>query len=585
MLNFNDILISPFNSIITLLFFLGLCNITNKLQSIFKIKNQNKFLEFFLLLICAITFFINLILLLEINLSKIKFLIYIIPFLGIFFLIFNIKILIQYYKYINENNTLVLKIFLLLIFLNTLISPLDIDTLDYHIGFSGYIENAGYYNPQKDWYHSVFFFNGEVIGLLGLIVKSDLFLNFLNFIGILILFRTIELTRYKSKTKTIIKFLVISCPVILQLIISGKPYLFPLSIIIFSFYELNKILLINNYKNKYYKDTLLLFIIIIFGCSFRYEFYILLLIIFVYFLIFKISLATKLVKYSIIGFLISIFPILLRNYKYFKDPLFPFLSSQNFGNEYVAFINGLGSLNSIYGLDKILIFPFNLFISTIPGYFITTLGFAIIPIIFAIRKKFLDKQIFIIVAYSLILIVLGKLGYPRFYVPSFILFVIMSGFLIENSKIKFFRFFLVGHIIFSFIVLLYSLINYGSMILNENFKDKILTNTIENYYIYKTISKNYSINEKFIDLTGSRNHFYKRKLNINSNDRIFKLDNSKKLEILSIEKSIAIVEKQFVDYLIRKDIEFKVIEQFNYKLSSRNSLFNKIKNISLIRLK
>lgn len=47
MLNFNDILISPFNSIITLLFFLGLCNITNKLQSIFKIKNQNKFLEFF----------------------------------------------------------------------------------------------------------------------------------------------------------------------------------------------------------------------------------------------------------------------------------------------------------------------------------------------------------------------------------------------------------------------------------------------------------------------------------------------------------------------------------------------------------
>ena len=161
----------------------------------------------------------------------------------------------------------------------------------------------------------------------------------------------------------------------------------------------------------------------------------------------------------------------------------------------------------------------------------------------------------------------------------------MSGFLIENSKIKFFRFFLVGHIIFSFIVLLYSLINYGSMILNENFKDKILTNTIENYYIYKTISKNYSINEKFIDLTGSRNHFYKRKLNINSNDRIFKLDNSKKLEILSIEKSIAIVEKQFVDYLIRKDIEFKVIEQFNYKISSRNSLFNKIKNISLIRLK
>ena len=37
--------------------------------------------------------------------------------------------------------------------------------------------------------------------------------------------------------------------------------------------------------------------------------------------------------------------------------------------------------------------------------------------------------------------------------------------------------------------------------------------------------------------------------------------------------------------LIRKNIGFKVIRQFNYKISSRNYLFNKIKNTYLIRLK
>ena len=164
------------------------------------------------------------------------------------------------------------------------------------MGFPGFIEDNGFYEIKKNWFHSAFFFNGEIIGLIGLIIKNDISLNFLNFLSILIFFKTIELTNYNPKTKNILKLLIISCPAVIQLILSAKPFLFPLSIIIYSFYQLKNLLSVKNFRDINSKNILIHFIIIFFGCSFRYEFYIFLLIILIYFIIFNISLVNKILN-------------------------------------------------------------------------------------------------------------------------------------------------------------------------------------------------------------------------------------------------------------------------------------------------
>ena len=584
LLNFNGILVSPLNYFITLFFFLGICYLTDKIQKFVNITDQKKFLEFFLLLLCGIVLLINIFLLLRINFNNIKNIFYFIPFLGILFLITKNKLIINYYKYLNKSNSSLIKVFLIIIFFNSILSPMDIDSFDYHLGFPGHIENQGYFDIKKDWFHSAFFFNGEIIGLLGLMLKSDNFLNFLNFISILVFFRTIELSKHNLKTQNIIKLLIVGCPAIIQLTLSSKPFLFPLSIMIFSFYQLKEIYFKRYIDKKYLKHSFVFFIIIFFGASFRYELYIFLFLIILYLVVLNKFYISTILNYSIISFFISIFSIFLRNYIYFSDPIFPFLSVGNLSDGYISFMEGLGSTGSFFGIDKILIFPINLFISTIPEYFITTLGFAIIPLLFHIKKKFISMDLILIIAYILMLFILGKLSYPRFFIPSFLLFIITYGDTANINNHKIFKYILFGHVFFSFFILSYSTIMHGPMLINENFKSNILVKTVDNHYVYKSISENSYNDQNFLDITRSRNHFDKRKLNIEFNENYNYLNNSKLLEIVSNKNKLIIIDHTFKDYLIKNNIKFKVVDEFKYYIYTRNPLFNKLNQTTIIKL-
>ena len=147
--NFNDILISPINYVVGLLFFFGLSYTTIALQNNIGAIKKNKFLENFLILLCLLVLFINVSLLFKINLNYIQFPLYILVFLGLIFLIYQKKIVIDFFLYINKNNNIILKISLILIFLNSILSPIDIDSLDYHMGFPGFIEDNGFYEIKK----------------------------------------------------------------------------------------------------------------------------------------------------------------------------------------------------------------------------------------------------------------------------------------------------------------------------------------------------------------------------------------------------------------------------------------------------
>ena len=92
--NFNDILISPINYVVGLLFFFGLSYTTIALQNSIGVIKKNKFLENFLILLCLLVLFINVSLLLKIDLNYIQFPLYIFVFLGLIFLIYQKKIII-----------------------------------------------------------------------------------------------------------------------------------------------------------------------------------------------------------------------------------------------------------------------------------------------------------------------------------------------------------------------------------------------------------------------------------------------------------------------------------------------------------
>ena len=122
------------------------------------------------------------------------------------------------------------------------------------------------------------------------------------------------------------------------------------------------------------------------------------------------------------------------------------------------------------------------------------------------------------------------------------------------------------------------------MLINENFKSNILVKTVDNHYVYKSISESSYNNQNFLDITRSRNHFDKRKLNIEFNENYNYLNNSKLLEIVSNKNKLIIIDQSFKDYLIKNNIKFKVVDEFKYYIYTRNPLFNKLNQTTIIKL-
>ena len=127
------------------------------------------------------------------------------------------------------------------------------------------------------------------------------------------------------------------------------------------------------------------------------------------------------------------------------------------------------------------------------------------------------------------------------------------------------------------------------MIISENYKNKILTEVVENYKIYDTVRLKYRESEIY-DLSNSRNHFHKRATNIifddnyrdiNANDLIYLIKNK-----ISNQKIILlIIDKTNLDLITKNEIKYSVLETFeNYEIKTRNPYFNKITDVYLIKI-
>ena len=295
------------------------------------------------------------------------------------------------------------------------------------------------------------------------------------------------------------------------------------------------------------------------------------------------------------GFLINIAPILLRNNKYFGNPLFPFLSdyfnsSYELTAQFLDFKNNLGTISGFKGLDAIIYFPLSLFVSNNTGHYISSLGIVTLYlVILAFNKKNFKVPFLIALLYFAIISVLGKFAYPRFFLPSAIILIVNSDKIIKRASKKIIGTLLFISTIFAASVLLYSLKLSGLMIISENYKNKILTEVVENYKIYETVRLKYFESEIY-DLSNSRNHFHKRATNIifndnnrdiNANDLIYLIKN----KIYTQKVILLIIDKTNLDLIKKNEIKYSILETFeNYEIKTRNPYFNKVTNIYLIKI-
>ena len=536
-------------------------------------------------IISVLIFIINLLCYFDINFTIVRYISFFISFSGFIFLLVNYNKIQKFIYFFFQKNTKVVTALILLIFINSLLSPIDIDSLDYHIGYPSFLDEINKYKANINWFHSIFFFSGEAIALIGFFLRTENLLYFTNFLSILILFKTIEKYSYPKEIEDKIKIILISTPVLIQLTLSSKPVLLGIALMIYAFSEINL-----NPKRKNYAYFYLLF----FGASFRYENFLLLAIILSYFF-FKTNSKKYIFLSSVFGFLINIAPILLRNNKYFGNPLFPFLSdyfnsSYELTGQFLDFKNNLGTLNGFKGLDAIIYFPLSLFVSNNAGYYISSLGIVTLYlVILAFNKKNFRMPFLIALFYFAIISVLGKLAYPRFFLPSAIILIINSDKIIKKASKKIIGTLLFIGTIFASSVLLYSLKLSGLMIISENYKNKILTEVVENYKIYDTVRLKYH-ESKIYDLSNSRNHFHKRATNIifddnyrdiNANDLIYLIKNK-----ISNQKIILlIIDKTNLDLITKNEIKYSVLETFeNYEIKTRNPYFNKVTDVYLIKI-
>ena len=582
--NSYNIFISPINTLSSIFFFFGILFFADK-KFKFLFNRDDEIIKNSAVIISVLIFIINLLCYFDINFTIVRYVSFFISFNGFIFLLFNYNKIQKFIYFFFQKNTKVVSALILLIFINSLLSPIDIDSLDYHIGYPSFLDEINKYKANINWFHSIFFFSGEAIALIGFFLRTENLLYFTNFLSILILFKTVEKYSYPKEIENKIKIILISTPVLIQLILSSKPVLLGIALMIYAFSEINL-----NPKKKNYTYFYLLF----FGASFRYENFILLAIILGYFF-FKTNSKKYIFLSSVVGFLINIAPILLRNNKYFGNPLFPFLSdyfnsSYELTAQFLDFKNNLGTISGFKGLDAIIYFPLSLFVSNNTGYYISSLGIVTLYlVILAFNKKNFKVPFLIALLYFAIISVLGKFAYPRFFLPSAIILIVNSDKIIKRASKKIIGTLLFISTIFAASVLLYSLKLSGLMIISENYKNKILTEVVENYKIYDTVRLKYFESEIY-DLSNSRNHFHKRATNIifndnnrdiNANDLIYLIKN----KIYTQKVILLIIDKTNLDLIKKNEIKYSILETFeNYEIKTRNPYFNKVTNIYLIKI-
>ncbi len=206
--------------------------------------------------------------------------------------------------------------------LSVLGPPTDVDSLDYHLGVPLEIlrQHGAYARP--DWLHARLTGLGEALNMLGLAGGSDTFGAALQFAGLIALLAAITSLGKTDFDKILLAMCVLGCPVVFFLVPSQKPQMLPTAAMVLAL-----ILLAPRRQPVDPFMILLSFGGVFFAMSCKYSFILpgSIVVAFGLILSYRGKCCGRALGLALAGFMILVFPVYLRNYLFYGDPLSPFL--------------------------------------------------------------------------------------------------------------------------------------------------------------------------------------------------------------------------------------------------------------------
>ena len=435
----------------------------------------------------------------------IQYISYLLLFLGLLnFFINNIFITLKNSikaKLINKNY--IYLVFVIFYFFLSLAPITSGDSLAYHSSVAKHIFLYGEFPKNSLTLEYALAGIGEFLNAFAFSINASTFSSFIHFIGLVsilgIFDKSLTVNNIRLEDKQFIFLLLLSCPILTFLIYSSKPQFFYISLIVLCFS-----LLINIRKFKSQIELSKIVIIsIIFGIiavlakiSFIVSFC--LIILNYLFLIKKILNFHKTFLISSILIIYLILPSLiwkqeLYNFSFINFLLNPLPTNIPGFNEFYEYGKNYDSKG----------FPISLFIPLSFSSLNIFLGFGCIIIFFLIKEKFNNKKLFLfnIIFYILILSYFGQKS-PRFYLDiylfSILIFILIFRKIIKNKFYKLFRSIIYLQSIFTFILLLYAVINFFPASLTENINKKILSKSANGYDLFNWVNQVLPLNSKII---------------------------------------------------------------------------------------
>ena len=306
------------------------------------------------------------------------------------------------------------------LFLIALGPPTDPDSLDYHLGVPlDWLRNNQAY-PRYDWISARLVGLGESINLFGLINGTDILGQIVQYSGLIVAWTGISNFANTLRLKYLSALLVLTSPVMLYLATVQKPQLFPSAALVFGV-----LLLLKNRENYDRKIFLFSMVSILFAISNKYSFLIAGMVAIIVSIV--IAKKNKDIKFALLVifllFMLINFPLYLRNYLFYGDPLSPLF--ENFKSspdiDVLDYARHIREYEGGLTIKKVLMLPITLTFTTKLNFFSTvlgigTLGLLVVYNVSGVSRVILSLSILIALGFLLI----GQ-TLPRYYLESYFL--------------------------------------------------------------------------------------------------------------------------------------------------------------------
>lgn len=358
---------------------------------------------------------------------------YIIKIIGCLFEIIGVYYLVKivkkkcpvYKKFLGYDTSIKIQIISIIgislpLLLCALAPPTDPDSLDYHLGVPlDWLRNNKAY-PRYDWMSARLVGMGESINLFGLVNGTDILGQLIQYSGLIVAFAAISSFADTLQQKLLSALLVFTIPLSLFLATVQKPQLFPSAAVVLGILTLLKFR--QNYNRRIF---LLSMVCTLFAISNKYSFLIPGMIA----IALSIVIAKKNndIQYALLTlfilFLCIDFPLYLRNYLFYGDPISPMLESfkSNPSEAVLDFMRLVDRGNADFSFKKLMMFPIDLTFTTNLNYFSTVLGIGILGFFVVYNVSGVSRIILSLSVLIALGFIIARRTLPRYYLESYFL--------------------------------------------------------------------------------------------------------------------------------------------------------------------